>query len=162
MKVSVEEVRFYEWPFKLRMPFRFGVITVTHGRQAVARLRLRTEDGREGWGVAAESLAAKWFDKDPRWTDEQNLDQLRAALEIAARLYRDGGARTPSRISPRTTRRRSSNAGGSASIRSSLASAPRSSIAPSWTRSAASTASPSGTRCGAIWSESARIPWRPT
>lgn len=95
MKVSVEEVRLYEWPFKLRMPFRFGVITVTHGRQVVAHLRLRTEDGREGWGVAAESLGAKWFDKDPRWTDEQNLDQLRAALEIAVRLYRDGGARTP-------------------------------------------------------------------
>jgi hypothetical protein len=95
MKVSVEEVRLYEWPFTLRMPFRFGVITVTHGRQAVAHLRLRTEDGGEGWGVAAESLGAKWFDKDPRWTDEQNLDQLRAALEIAVRHYRDGGARTP-------------------------------------------------------------------
>jgi hypothetical protein len=95
MKVSIEEVRLYEWPFTLRMPFRFGVVTVTHGRQAVAHLRLRAEDGREGWGVAAESLGAKWFDKDPRWTDEQNIDQLRAALETAVRLYRDGGARTP-------------------------------------------------------------------
>ena len=51
-----------EWPFLLRMPFRFGVITVRDGRQAVLRVRIRTEDGREGWGVSAETLAAKWFD----------------------------------------------------------------------------------------------------
>jgi hypothetical protein len=95
MKIAVEEVRLYEWPFTLRMPFRFGVITVTHGRQTVAHLRIRTEDRREGWGVAAESLAAKWFDKDPRWSDDENLDQLRASLEIAVERYRSGGTRTP-------------------------------------------------------------------
>jgi L-alanine-DL-glutamate epimerase-like enolase superfamily enzyme len=92
--LSVEEVQLFEWPFVLRLPFRFGVITVTEGRQAVVRLRIRTENGHEGWGVAAESLAAKWFDKDPRWTDEQNLDQLRAALEIAVARYRAAGLRT--------------------------------------------------------------------
>jgi hypothetical protein len=78
----VETERF-EWPFTLRLPFRFGVITVTHGRQAVVRARIRMEDGREQWGVAAETLAAKWFDKDPALTDAQNEHQLRRALEIA-------------------------------------------------------------------------------
>ena len=58
-----------EWPFRLRLPFRFGVITVTHGRQAVVTARIRLEDGREAEGIAAETLAAKWFDKDPRWSD---------------------------------------------------------------------------------------------
>lgn len=77
------EVDRREWPFRLRLPFRFGVITVTHGRQAVLRARIRTEDGREGWGLAAETLAAKWFDKDPRWTDAENEHQLRRALELA-------------------------------------------------------------------------------
>lgn len=83
-----------EWPFRLRLPFRFGVITVTHGRQAVVRARIRTEDGREGWGVAAETLAAKWFDKDPRWTDAQNEHQLRRALEIAGEASLAAGANT--------------------------------------------------------------------
>ncbi len=73
----------FEWPFTLRLPFRFGVITVTHGRQAVLRLRIALEDGREGWGVAAETLAAKWFDKDPALSDAQNEHQLRRALELA-------------------------------------------------------------------------------
>lgn len=93
-RFTVREVQRYEWPFTLRLPFRFGVITVTHGRQAVVRLRIRAEDGREGWGVAAESLGAKWFDKDPRWSDEENLDQLRAALDIAAQRYREAPPRT--------------------------------------------------------------------
>ena len=40
-----------EWPFRLRLPFRFGVVTVTHGRQAVLRARV-TEEVRPG-GVFA-------------------------------------------------------------------------------------------------------------
>jgi len=88
------ETRRFEWPFRLRMPFRFGVITVTHGRQAVIRARIALEDGSEHWGVAAETLAAKWFDKDPRWTDAQNEDQLRRALEIACDATLGAGANT--------------------------------------------------------------------
>jgi hypothetical protein len=83
MRFRLVEAQRLEWPFRLRLPFRFGVITVTHGRQAVVRARIRAEDGREGWGVAAETLAAKWFDKDPALTDAQNEHQLRRALEIA-------------------------------------------------------------------------------
>ena len=64
-RFAVTAIERREWPFTLRLPFRFGVITVTQGRQAVLRLRIRDEAGREAWGVAAESLAAKWFDKDP-------------------------------------------------------------------------------------------------
>jgi L-alanine-DL-glutamate epimerase-like enolase superfamily enzyme len=90
----VPEVERYEWPFTLRIPFRFGVVTVTEGRQAVVRVRIRLEDGRAGWGMAAETLIAKWFDKDPRWSDEQNRDQLRAALESATRLYQEAPPRT--------------------------------------------------------------------
>lgn len=82
-RFSILEAERFEWPFRLRLPFRFGVITVTHGRQAVIRARIRTHDGREGWGIAAETLAAKWFDKDPRWSDAQNEDQLRRALELS-------------------------------------------------------------------------------
>ena len=93
-RFRVLEVERREWPFRLRLPFRFGVVTVTHGRQAVLRARIRDELGREGWGVAAETLAAKWFDKDPRWTDAQNEHQLRRALELAAAASLAAGANT--------------------------------------------------------------------
>jgi hypothetical protein len=82
-RFTLVETQRLEWPFRLRLPFRFGVITVTHGRQAVVRARIRLEDGREGWGVAAESLAAKWFDKDPALSDADNENQLRRSLELA-------------------------------------------------------------------------------
>ena len=69
VRFAIIAVERFEWPFTLRMPFRFGVITVRHGRQAVLRARIRCENGREGWGVAAETLAAKWFDKNQALSD---------------------------------------------------------------------------------------------
>ncbi len=88
------EIERREWPFRLRMPFRFGVITLTEGRQAVVRARIRDEAGREGWGVAAESLAAKWFDKDPALSDAQNEHQLRRSLELAGEAALAAGGNT--------------------------------------------------------------------
>jgi hypothetical protein len=88
------ETQRFEWPFTLRLPFRFGVITVTHGRQAVIRARIALDDGTEHWGVAAETLAAKWFDKDPRWSDSQNEHQLRRSLELACESTLAGGSNT--------------------------------------------------------------------
>lgn len=87
-RLKVLDVDMFEQPFRLRMPFRFGVITVTHGLQAYARVRVHLEDGREGWGYAAEALGAKWFDKNPALADEQNIEQLRKAIEIASDAYR--------------------------------------------------------------------------
>jgi hypothetical protein len=94
MKVRVIEVERYERPMTLRLPFRFGVITVTEGVQAVIRVRISLPDGRSCHGVAAESLAAKWFEKSPEFTDEQNLDQLRQSLDIAIGHYKAFGAAT--------------------------------------------------------------------
>src|SRR5262245_38402875 len=91
--LTVEEVQLFEWPYKLRMPFRFGVITVTHGRQAVARVRIKLENGREEWGWAAEGLAAKWFDKNPALSDAENLAHLRQALGLAVEQYRGSQAK---------------------------------------------------------------------
>ncbi len=86
-KLKVLSIDRFESPYTLRMPFRFGVITVTDGVQAIVRVRIRTEDGREGTGYAAEALAAKWFDKNPALSDAQNRDQLRRTLELAGDAY---------------------------------------------------------------------------
>ncbi|MGG5887621.1 mandelate racemase [Falsiroseomonas sp. HC035] len=94
MRFTLVETQRFEWPFTLRLPFRFGVITVTQGRQAVVRARIRLEDGTEAWGISAETLAAKWFDKDPRLSDAQNEQQLRRALELATEATRGAGADT--------------------------------------------------------------------
>ncbi len=93
-KLGVQEVRLYERDQKLRMPFRFGVATMTESPQAYAHVRIRLVDGREGWGVAGEMLAAKWFDKDLSLSNEDNYRQLRAALGIAGDAYRAAGPAT--------------------------------------------------------------------
>ena len=94
-RLRLESVACFERDFKLRLPFRFGVITLTEGTQAVVRATVAFEDGRAATGVAAESLGAKWFDKNPAFSDAQNLDQLRQALSLAIGLYSSRGWSTP-------------------------------------------------------------------
>ena len=94
MRFSVKEILLYERDVKLRMPFRFGVVTLTESPQAFVRARIRLADGREAEGAAAELLAPKWFDKNPALTNEQNYDQLRGALRRAREAYLAGGENT--------------------------------------------------------------------
>ena len=88
---SVEAVELFERPVKLRMPFRFGVVTLTAAPQAFVRARIRLDDGRRAEGMAAELMAPKWFDKNPDLSNDDNFEQLRNALRIARGLYTDGG-----------------------------------------------------------------------
>lgn len=89
--LKLEAVERFERDVKLRLPFRFGVTTVTHATQAVIRATIARPDGRTATGVAAETLAAKWFDKNLALSDDQNLDQLRQSLDLAIELYQARG-----------------------------------------------------------------------
>ena len=94
MKFSIREISFLERDVRLRLPFRFGVVTLTEAPQAFVRARIRLENGKESEGAAAELLAPKWFDKDPSLTNEQNFDQLRASLALAREAYLASGDNT--------------------------------------------------------------------
>jgi hypothetical protein len=95
-RVHVREVRLLERDVRLRLPFRFGIVTLTEASEAYVRVRVELEGGGGGWGAAAEMLAPKWFDKDPALSNEQNVDQLRLSLHVARALYTEGRrARTP-------------------------------------------------------------------
>jgi hypothetical protein len=72
---------------RLRMPFRFGVVTLTESPQAFVRARVRLEDGREAEGASAELLAPKWFDKNPALTNADNAEQLRRSMRAARERY---------------------------------------------------------------------------
>jgi hypothetical protein len=94
MRFSIREIGFFERDVRLRMPFRFGIVTLTESPQAFARVRIRLENGVEAEGAAAELLAPKWFDKNPHLSNEENFEQLRQALALAKGLYLGGGANT--------------------------------------------------------------------
>lgn len=94
MRFTVSEILFLERQVRLRLPFRFGIVTMTQAPQAFVRATIRLEDGREAEGAAAELLAPKWFDKNPDLSNQQNFDQLRDSLRIAREAYLAGGANT--------------------------------------------------------------------
>src|SRR6188474_125447 len=94
VKLKLASMDFLERDVKLRMPFRFGVVTLTESPQAFVRCRIRTEDGREAEGAAAELLAPKWFDKNPALSNEDNYEQLRASLRTARERYLAHGMQT--------------------------------------------------------------------
>ena len=93
-RFSIAAIELFERDVRLRMPFRFGVVTLTESPQAFARVRIRMQDGREATGTAAELLAPKWFDKNAALSNEDNFDQLRLALGLARDAYLAGGANT--------------------------------------------------------------------
>ncbi|HXU87928.1 MAG TPA: enolase C-terminal domain-like protein [Methylomirabilota bacterium] len=98
-RVRVREVRLLERDVRLRLPFRFGVVTLTEATEAYVQARVELEAGGQAWGAAAEMLAPKWFDKDPALSNAQNVDQLRLSLRLARALYTEGRpARTPFRL----------------------------------------------------------------
>jgi hypothetical protein len=89
------DIQLHERPVKLRLPFRFGVVTLTECPQAFVRVRIRTAAGREAEGAAAELLAPKWFDKNLSLSNDDNFNQLRQSLRLARQAYlSDGLARS--------------------------------------------------------------------
>jgi hypothetical protein len=83
----IRAIELYERPVVLRLPFRFGVVTLTECPQAFARARVEFADGRTGWGAAAEMMAPKWFDKNLQLSNDDNFDQLRGVLRMAREAY---------------------------------------------------------------------------
>jgi hypothetical protein len=89
------DAQFYERPVKLRLPFRFGIVTLTEAPQIFVRARIRMQDGREGEGISAELLVPKWFDKSPDLSHDDNFNQLRTALSVARKFLLAAGEDTP-------------------------------------------------------------------
>lgn len=85
--LSLRAIELVERPVSLRMPFRFGVVTLREAPQAFARVQVALADGSTAWGAAAELMAPKWFDKNLALTNEDNFQQLRTVLRMARDAY---------------------------------------------------------------------------
>ncbi|MEP7063491.1 MAG: mandelate racemase [Betaproteobacteria bacterium] len=80
-------VELFERPTPLRLPFRFGAVTLTAAPQAFVRVTLRFADATHATGMTAELMVPKWFDKNPALSDDDNITQLRLSLRLAADAY---------------------------------------------------------------------------
>ena len=88
----IREIELYQRPVTLRLPFRFGVVTLTECPQAFVRVRIESPAGSSQWGAAAELMAPKWFDKNLALSNEDNFDQLRKVLDLARTAYLADGS----------------------------------------------------------------------
>ena len=65
-----------------RLPFKYGIATMTRAPQAFVRLQVEV-DGRMASGVAADVLPPKWFTKDPQKPLDVEVDEMLAVIEHA-------------------------------------------------------------------------------
>ena len=86
-RLRIREIVVGERPVILRLPFRFGVITLRQCSQAFVRTLVSIEGHGEVYGCAAEVIAPKWFDKSPEIDEIATLDQLRLSLQLAGSTY---------------------------------------------------------------------------
>ena len=72
----------------VRMPFRYGIATLTAMPHVFLRLELEV-DGNRQQGIAAESLVPKWFTKDPDTSFRDDLAQMFHVIEAAGDIAAD-------------------------------------------------------------------------
>lgn len=90
-KIKVDETHFYMRNVRTRMPFKYGVATLTS--VPILHLVVSAEiEGKRVEGVSADILPPKWFDKDPAKDYEENIEDLLYAAQAAVGAYADAGS----------------------------------------------------------------------
>jgi hypothetical protein len=81
-------------PLKARMPFRYGIATMTEVTHIFLRLEFDFA-GRTETGLAADHLPPKWFTKDPNRALNDEIDEMFAVIRAAVGHARVIRAATP-------------------------------------------------------------------
>ena len=82
LKIVPDSIRLFTIDLATRMPFRYGIATLTSLPHLFLELKLDI-DGQDTRGVAAENLAPKWFTKNPATTPQQDIEQMLAVIRMA-------------------------------------------------------------------------------
>lgn len=75
---------------RARLPFRFGITTLTAAPLLLLRVVVETQDGRRGEGFASDLLVPKWFTKNPDTSVVQDWRELIDGVEGACAIALDG------------------------------------------------------------------------
>ncbi|MEA2734914.1 MAG: hypothetical protein QOE14_1365 [Humisphaera sp.] len=86
MKLRVaDKIRLFTTELQTRMPFRYGITTLTALPHLFLELKLEV-DGKVHRGIAAENLAPKWFTKNPNTTPQQDIAEIEKVIAVACRF----------------------------------------------------------------------------
>jgi len=91
----VRELRFGVRPVRLRLPFRFGAVTLQACPQVFVRADVEVAGHGHAVGYAAEMMVPRWFDKRPGFTQADNVMHLQRSCERAAQAYLNDASASP-------------------------------------------------------------------
>lgn len=91
MTIRVLETSLYVLDMRARMPFRYGIATLTALPHLFVRVELEVGGVRQV-GVASDGLAPKWFTKDPTTTFAADVADMLTVIEHAAALAQAHGS----------------------------------------------------------------------
>ncbi len=92
--LRLRAVELFQLPLRLRMPFRYGIATLTAVPHAVLRATWEI-DGRVQIGFAADNLPPKWFTKDAARAPAEEIAEIWDVIRAAASHARALRAATP-------------------------------------------------------------------
>jgi len=86
-RLSVKSIALSERQVEFRSPFRFGAVTVLSAPQLFVHVEVDIEGRGRSVGASAELMVPKWFNKDPRLSADETVEQLRKSVSFARDLY---------------------------------------------------------------------------
>jgi hypothetical protein len=92
-RLAIKRIDLSERAVEFRTPFRFGAVTVERAPQLFVHVEIEVEGLGRSAGATAELMVPKWFNKDPRLSADETVNQLRRSVAIARGLY--ASARAP-------------------------------------------------------------------
>lgn len=82
---TLQDLRFHVLPMQTRFPFQYGIASMTALPHLFATAEM-VVNGTPVEGLASEGLPPKWFTKDPQTLFEQDLAEMLAVIQNAARI----------------------------------------------------------------------------
>jgi len=86
-RIALRQNRFHLRNVRTRMPFKYGVATLTSVPILHLVAEVEVEGAGRATGAAADILPPKWFDKDPAKSYQDNVEDLLWAAQRAAALF---------------------------------------------------------------------------
>jgi hypothetical protein len=85
MKIHILEGDVHRLDVRTRLPFKYGIATMTSTPHVFVRLRLNV-DGQPATGTAADHLPPKWFTKDPNKSIADEINDMLRVIDNALRV----------------------------------------------------------------------------
>lgn len=92
--ITLRHAELFRCDLRARMPFRYGIATMTEVPQVILRLTFEI-DGATHTGLAADNLPPKWFTKDPKRLLEDEVAEMLRVIRAAVAHARAIRAATP-------------------------------------------------------------------